>query len=354
MKARASVLAYGGASPGVRAGVIATAERAGLLLRVETDDGIVAQGEASPLPGYSPDTLGDARRELEAIDWHAVPEPGLRGDARELLGRLERLSAPRSPAARFALETALLDVLGQRCGRALWELLGGDGAAPPVPLSVYVGASGDPGLVARAREAALRGARCIKVKIGRHAREELPVLEAVRGAIGHMPLRLDANQSLDPASARETLARLAAVSPEWVEEPVPSAALASLGPSPVPLALDESLQEPVRWESLPSDVIAVVLKPATLGGFSACLDLAARASTSHLVTCLSHTFDGPVALAAAAQLALAVGSREHGSGLAPHPGLSAWPPVEIPFIGETDVTRPRAPGLGIARLEGPR
>ncbi|HEX6239392.1 MAG TPA: O-succinylbenzoate synthase, partial [Polyangiales bacterium] len=40
---------------------------------------------------------------------------------------------------------------------------------------------------------------------------------------------------------------------------------------------------------------------------------------------VTHLFDGPIALAAASVLALALQSPRLAAGLAPHAGLAAWP-----------------------------
>lgn len=354
---RASVAEYGGTSPGARAGTAAASERAGLLLRITTKDGIVAQGESSPLPGYSPDTLAEARRELDRLDWDRIPEPVAGIDARALLRDAGERQPIRSPAARFAVETALLHVLGVRAGRPVCQLLADSDIVTPVSLSVFVGTARNPEVVSAARRAVEHGAPCIKVKIEDDPRRDMPVLESVRRAISGVPLRLDANQSLDRVAAPEILQALASLEPEWVEEPLPSDALTLLAAPPVPIALDESLQEPGAWETLSPHLerlrcIGLVLKPMTLGGFSACLELAARAATRGLAVSLSHSFDGPVALAAAAHLAFAIASRTHASGIPRHAGLAAWPTIEIPFIGDTHVTRPELPGLGIACLGG--
>ena len=69
-----------------------------------------------------------------------------------------------------------------------------------------------------------------------------------------------------------------------------------------------------------------------LGGLSHCLELGRRARALNLGVVVSHSFDGPVALAAAAALALALPAGI-AQGLAPHAGLSAWPPIPLPIVG---------------------
>jgi o-succinylbenzoate synthase len=360
----ADVMTYRGRVSGARGARSAWSTREGLLLQVTTADGIVGQGEASPLPGYSPDTLEDAAAALGAVDWTSIPAHEVGASTVEWLGRFA--AATRLPAsAQFALETALLDITSQRLREPLWTLLrrglkGAAGEDTPVPLCTLAGGAGDAGCVGAARAAAERGVHTVKVKItGPSLGAQVETLAQVREAIGHVALRLDANRTFSPPNAWQELSLLRAFRPEFIEEPVPTDTLERLSELPVPLALDESLQEPGRWERLEPRLVelgcvAVVLKPMALGGMAVCLDLAARAKAHGLDVTVSHAFDGPVALAAAAHLALAIASRTRASGLDRHGGLAAWPDVEVPHLGSTSVLVADRPGLGLPPLPGSR
>lgn len=302
--------------------------REGLLLRLFDDAGHVGQGEASPLPHYSTDTLVDCARELD----HVVRTTSFDADA------------VRSPAARFALETALLDLRGQREGRSVASLLG---AAPDAQVAVSVLLPADPTHWSDAANDALsRGFRTVKAKVGRDLDAELAALSALDARLS---LRLDANGSLDLGA----LDRLAALHPELVEEPVSGLALAAIESSPVPLAVDESLQTHGLDPFLPAIrrgvIKAVVLKPATLG-LSASLALARRAHAEGASVIVTHTFDGPVGHAAACALALALAPMTLPCGLAAHPMLDTWrvPVSSGPMLRASD-----QPGLGLPLVEPP-
>ena len=49
-------------------------QRRGLLLELCDREGRIGQGEASPLPGFSSDTLVEARADLLGVDWAALPD----------------------------------------------------------------------------------------------------------------------------------------------------------------------------------------------------------------------------------------------------------------------------------------
>ena len=334
-------------------------ERAGLLLELDDGEGRVGQGEASPLPGYSPDTFEQCRGALEVALATGLGPFDL---ALPLGDQIALALAPQGSmpsAARFALETALLDLAGQRLDRSLASLLRPTELGPPreIPLAAGLSGTSIESALADGEAAVARGIRTLKVKIGRPGAfgQEVALLEALRRRFGHgVLLRLDANGAFSRAEAPERLRRLACLRPEFVEEPIAGAGLEALRGSPVRLAADESLQQPGAFErlipSLRAGVTsAIVLKPAALGGLFACLALAARARSLGAACVVGHCWDGPVGLAAAGALALALGDGAMACGLDRHAGLSIWPEVPLPLFGPASIQPGSSPGLGIQR-----
>ena len=116
----------------------------------------------------------------------------------------------------------------------------------------------------------------------------------------------------------------------------------------LPYALDESLRdEELSRRLLESGSIrAVVLKPTVLGGLRAAFEIAERAAAHGAQYLVSHTFDGPIARAATAELALAL-QTELAAGLGSHPALALWPPHRIAAIRGRQIVPHDAPGLGL-------
>jgi len=347
---------FSGASPGARSATEEWASRAGVLVQVRTRDGLVAQGEASPLPGYSPDSYEEARACLERFDWQSIPELDQGDDGArigESLRKLGEIVMP--PSARFAVEMVFLYLAGQRAKRPVWALLPRS-AAGPVPISALAGNADDSGVVEAATSAASRGVSAVKLKFrGPLTDDRLGRICAVRKAIGGIGLRLDANRSLTVEDAMRSLDALARADIEFMEEPVPSSQLPLMTRSAVPIALDESLQDPETWNRLEPHLnrigcAALVLKPMALGGFAECIEGARRAREHGLDATISHLFDGPVALSASAHLALAVGSRRYASGLDPHGALRAWPDTPLPLHTASALVEADRPGLGVPPL----
>src|SRR5262249_35984760 len=124
----------------------------GAWLELRDDAGRTGFGEASPLPGFSIDSLDDAVR---AMDRFVVDRPRLDEVTGEAIGGAAADLAP-TPAARFAVETALFDLAGQARGASIAELLAGRAITARVPVNALLFAS-DSDLVEQARSAARRG-----------------------------------------------------------------------------------------------------------------------------------------------------------------------------------------------------
>ncbi len=336
------------------------AERSGVLLVLASDDGYFGQGEASPLPGLSPETADEAWRALAQLAGQAFPcELDLCLPIVPQVAAFLRDHAPALPSVRFATETALLDLAGQRLGLPLSTLLAGSWPTRSVPLAALLDGETVEELEAGAR-AAQRGAfAAAKLKVGRAWRfeAELAALERVREALGpRVALRLDANGAWSRAEAPVRLAALARFRPEFVEQPVPADQLPGLRDAPVPLAADETMALEGGLARLRAEGGAqvVVLKPTVLGGLLRCRTLAAEAHGSGMQVVVSHALEGPLALAAAAELALSLDPAPLACGLALHGGLDAWPDAAVKQVAGNAIVPAPVRGLGVPRLAGHR
>ena len=339
---------------------IPLADRRGLVLTLRDDDGRTGLGEATPLPGTSPDDADSCERALREAASALGPldpaAPGLPAAAvRRALTPLDPLLAPL-PAARFALETALLDLLGQRLAQPLAACLGGPRPYAEVPVNGLAMASAGPdALLAAARALLARGVTCLKVKLRARGDDafaaELTALTALRRELppAALELRLDPNGAWTPDEARLRLAALAPLAPRFVEQPIAPHLLHTLGLAAAPWAADESLGLPGMPERLldAPGCAAFVLKPAALGLLRA-HQIACLAQARGLGVVVTHLFDGPIALAAASELALSLPAPPLACGLDAHAGLAAWPPVLVPQRrGPAAVTASGRAGLGV-------
>ncbi|MBK1721497.1 o-succinylbenzoate synthase [Thiocystis violacea] len=281
--------------------------RRGLVLQVWAD-GLRGFGDCAPLPAAGTEDLEQATQALADIQ-----ASSLRGAKPETL--LEQVGAALSsaPAARFALECALLDLISQGARTSLRHLLRAD-AKDRVPVNVMAGtlSSLTPAAIALHYE---RGFRVLKIKVGQEApRTELTRLE---GLTPHVPpdmgLRLDANGAWDLKDAERMLGALARLPIESLEEPLrdpTSVRLARLQSGvPFPLARDESLRAlPPDTDPASLGVRRLVLKPAAIGGLGRTLDLARTAMAAGLEVVVTSLVETAAGLWPTAQLAAATGS----------------------------------------------
>lgn len=363
MKARLELRRWGGAVLGpVLAKRQALDERRSILVVLRSELGATGLGEAAPLPGYSPDTLDEAWQALERSSAEPLLEAARRGGVAALEGVLDAQQLAAS--ARFALETATLDAVAQEgASRGLlgWrECMAGpyeyEGrASHDVGVGQQLHRSGLGGLVGveatRASALALRGRGVGTIKLkasGVDPAGEASWLRELGRELGAV-LRVDLNGALALERAPAALEAYAAAGVELVEEPCAGAAMLALGAGPVPWFADEALVDAALAERLLAHpgCAGLVLKPTLLGGVGRCLGLAKRAIEAGKRAILSHCFEGPVGLAAVAELALAVGAMERAAGRPPlamgvdqHAGLAAYPEIVLSQLPESSSEGP--------------
>jgi o-succinylbenzoate synthase len=310
-------------------------ERRSLLIVVEDDLGNFGLGEAAPLPGFSSDTLDQARAALRALR-------GIVPAARDY---------PAPPSARAAIEGARLDLQSRTIGRPAWAVQQAvewtSLVRPPsaLPLSAWLPEAREQALAA-ADAAIGRGVRCFKVKLVRGSDAGVALLRELRARYGsQIALRADANASFTRAELDGLLPTLRELELEWFEEPTSEPLEGGLG---VPIALDESLcargAGPFAADKA-LGVTALVLKPTALGGLSRAIDVSHAATSAGLACVASHALEGPVGYMTAATLALRLGTR-FAHGLGPHPGLGGFRPPAL-HPARDELVAWNAPGLGL-------
>ena len=336
-------------------------EREGLCIRLDSPSAKVSGwGEASPLPGYSPESLSEVRQALEAVVFvpdilskvvESADPADIQASVNEALDGLSAEPLPTQGSARFALETAWLDLAGRIHGLPMPALWSADPATAWTHLRVAELCPDVERLELPSREAA----RALKVKVGRDGAfgRELQALREIRRRHPALELRLDANGAWTGEMALENLKQLSELGIRWIEEPTTlrdKDELAQwIADAPVAVALDESLQ---RLAITAEDFerlrpAAVILKPHVLGGMR-CLELGRSALNLGIETVVSHLFDGPLAYRSSYALALALDwmqDTHQAHGLAHHPGLGAWPEVEDALLAPPSTW---GPGLGLS------
>ncbi|PTL80777.1 mandelate racemase/muconate lactonizing enzyme family protein [Vitiosangium sp. GDMCC 1.1324] len=329
------------------------AAREGFVVRLRDEEGRVGQGEAMPLREFGTEAPSDCEQALKSVLTR------LRGPLEPLPlgeGWDEELGlSTRTPAARHAVEQALLDLLAQREGVPLCRLLSAE-SREVVQVNALLGSSSAEALAEEARRAVAEGYETLKIKVaGRPLEEDSARLQAVRRVVGPaVRLRVDANGGWTEPDAEQALAELGRYQLELCEQPVAAEdheALSRLSErAPCPLAADESLALPEVRRSIldrPRTVSVLVLKPMVLGGLLPTLSLAREAAKRGMDAYVTSSLDGVSARAGAAHVAAALPSGKYASGLGvghlfkDEPGSHPFRPVR----GRIEL--PRTPGQGV-------
>jgi L-alanine-DL-glutamate epimerase-like enolase superfamily enzyme len=272
-----------------------------LLVSLSDGEGVIGHGEAAPLPSYDGATAADVADALERCRT-ALEHSSPHDEPSAVLDRCAELTA--LPQALAAIDLALWDLKGRRARAPVWRLLG---AEPPEPVKVNwtITAQDRAGAAREAATARQRGFDTVKVKVA--IGDDPGRLAAVRACTGPaMAIRIDANGGWSPGEAEASLRHLAPVGIELCEEPVAGVgAIAALAArTGIPLALDESAEDPAALEGRACDLLC--LKISRCRGITGTVEIARRARTAGYEIYLASTLDGPLGIAAALHAAAAL------------------------------------------------
>ncbi|MDP8940630.1 MAG: o-succinylbenzoate synthase [Actinomycetota bacterium] len=300
--------------------------REGLLLELVAEDGVTGLGEASPLPRFSPETTGQAARQLVSLalfllERNLAEDGATLSDA--LVRELESLDA--APSVRFGIELALWNLQAESEGKSLPEALCSSRVAS-VPVNGLLDGTVEEVLVEgrRMREA---GYEAVKLKVGGCGVEEVSLVRNLAEVLGDgTALRLDANRAWSFAEAAAFARAVADVRYEYIEEPLadPSGLADLVRETGVPVALDESLVGMAPEDLVEHDYArAVVIKPTLVGGISRTLRLAKEARGLGIMPVISSAYETGVGTEALLALSAATGSGEISAGLDTYRRLGA-------------------------------
>jgi L-alanine-DL-glutamate epimerase-like enolase superfamily enzyme len=299
------------------------------VVEVEVRRGdVVGYGEGAPIERYSQ----SAESALVFIQEHSD------GDALDWV-----YDAAAEPAARSAVDAALLDLRSKEAGVPAWRELGVPRSGPPTSWTIWLG---DPDDMARraAATAAAKRFRRLKLKLG--ARDGLDVerVRAVR-AVTELPLQVDVNEFWTLDEALEALPELESLGVEYCEQPLPQGDPGGVElrrRSPIPIYVDEDCHTLADVETCAEIAHGINIKLAKSGGVSEALRMVERARELSLGVMIGCMIESGLGIAAACLV----------SGLCDHADLDGnlllrhdpWPGVELV---DGVQTLSDGPGLGV-------
>jgi muconate cycloisomerase len=327
-----------------------------VIVRIFCADGTVGVGEGTTIGGLSYGEESPESIQL-TIERYFTPVV-LAGDANRPAAIMQQLGmiAVGNRFAKCAIETALLDALGQRRGIAVSELLGGR-LHDRLPVLWTLASGNTQKDIAEAEEMlAARRHQEFKLKIGKRAlADDVAHVAAIKRALGdRASVRVDVNQAWDECTAQRGIAMLADAGVDLVEQPIARrnrAGMARLrARAMLAIMADEALNGPADAlefaQAGAADVFAV--KIAQSGGLRAAKDVAAIADAAGVGVYGGTMLEGGVGTVAACHLfstiaRLPFGTEQFG------PLLLAEEILEKPLdYADFSVAVPDGPGLGVA------
>ena len=293
-------------------------------------------GEAAPLPGFSRETLKEVRYALEGFH-QAIYGEDL---DREELFLLINIHSQNTPSMRFALETAIYDILAKEKELPLAKYLNNK-ANVEILVNGLVG-------VHQPEE----GFTVMKVKVGfRNLFDEIENMEYLTKSFGEdIQFRLDANGAFDLPKAIRFCKEMEKFNIDYIEQPLPADNLEDLAEltyhTEIPIAVDESLTDFQSAEKIIDEQAAhvFVIKPMVSGGFTECKKIINLARTENIRVVITSSLETSIGRTACLHLALTNEITE-ACGLATGEVLNEGKPTQSIQGGKIAISD--SPGLGV-------
>ena len=345
-----------------------------IIVRVETDDGLVGHGEVHPGYGYTrgachslkaiverelgPEIIGEDPSRPEYV-WEKLyngPRLGIALTSGQSAPRMGRRGV--TVCAMGGIDMALWDIFARSLGVPIYKLLGG-GYRSRLPTYASGGHAAADGAGDEALGYIAQGFRAIKMRVGamdapRIVPEGIARIRAVRDAIGpDARLMLDAHGSLNEAQAVRLALAAEEYDIDWFEEPVSSDNWQSMGrvrqATSIPISTGENDFTHFDFRDIIAREAADILQPdlAVVGGFTAARRIGVLAHAANLQVA-PHIWGSALLFYASLQLAAALPNcpiiefRQGGNPLFTE--LISPPPA---IDAEGYVTVPDGPGLGV-------
>lgn len=269
---------------------------------------LIGIGEAGPLEGLSPDYSG-IENELEHLSRSlcGCQMPASDNEINAFVGKMAR---PETPSVRFALETALYDLLGG-AKKLLFPGKFTHGESS-IPINGLIWMGTQDFMKAQVDKKIAQGYHCIKIKIGAiEFGQECALLDYIRKTYGpNVSIRVDANGAFTAGEVKEKLQLLSAFDIHSIEQPVKPGQRELMRELSLNAAIPVALDEELIGVTVPEEQAAlldsirpqyIVLKPTLLGGLEATRNWIRLAKARAINWWITSTLESNIGLNALAQ-----------------------------------------------------
>lgn len=326
-----------------------------VLVEIERDDGISGWGEATTIGGLAYGEESPEGIRVAIANYFAPLIIGMDANRPAAIMDVLDQHIVGNRFARCAIETALLDGLGQACGLGLADLLGGR-RLDVLPVA-WTLASGNTAADIDEAEAMLAARRhgTFKLKIGKRgvAEDCAHVGQIARALAGRATIRVDVNQRWTRADATRGIALLQDHGVVLIEQPIRADDVEGLAALcqrfDVAIMADEALSGPASaWRFAGAQAAdAFSLKINQSGGLLAARSVATIAEAAGIALYGGTMLEGGVGTAAAAHLFAALPPMEWGTELFGPLLLDAEILEEPLTYRDFGLVVPEGPGLGV-------
>jgi len=280
----------------VRLGIGRSVKRDSVLVRVETNDGVIGWGEAhhGRAPGAIARLIDTTMREL-IINHDVLDINGIWSKVYKMQISSHGMGAA-SVLALSGIDLALWDIRSQVMHQPLYRLLGG----APRKIKAYAGGIAlgwqDPNSLAdEALGHIANGYRALKLRVGDTAEKDIARVIAVRKIVGsEIDILVDANTNYTLQDIRKVMPAFDEAGVSWLEEPFPPQDRKAYGLARtlgrVPFAAGENHYTRYEFATLLDDGDVQFIQPdlSKAGGVTESLRIAAMAS-AYKLTINPHT-----------------------------------------------------------------
>lgn len=315
-----------------------------VVVEITDDGGHTGIGAAAPSSHYGETAatvtavLPDLLDVVENIDDpHAIAQ--IEAECRRVV--------ERNPAARTAVSIAIHDLAAKRVGLPLYRFWGLD-PTDTVTTSYSLGIDDPDTVHEKAADAHDAGYDVLKLKLGTD--NDRALVETVRDAAPDARLRVDANEAWTPKEAIQKAHWLADYDVEFIEQPIPATNPRGFAhvhdQSPLPIALDESLETAADVQRIADRADIANLKLMKCGGLTEAKRIIAAADAMGLEVMCGCMLETNAAIAAACHLAPLLDYADLDGSLL----LADDPYNGVPFDnGRIQLTEQNRPGTGAHR-----